>query len=161
MSVDDVEHAEAKTVVTKITEENRAFMFIEYFPYHAGIGSAIFGGVVSFPMIFHADTVLWFNEKFVTAEVPEVQDIETWFEVGSFSWSWMEPIIGQASFIFLVLQFVRGQAINLGLKPFGDKVLSMRAKRMCKKYPQYDPIFLEWFSESDALYGRQGRGSTA
>lgn len=79
MSVDNVEHAEAKTVVTKMAEENRTLMYIEYFPYHAGIGSAVFGGVVSFPMIFHAETVLWFNEKFVTAEVPEIQDIETWF----------------------------------------------------------------------------------
>ena len=155
MTVDNVEHDDAAKVVSKISEENRSLMYLEYIPYHTGIATAGIFGAVSFPMIFHADTVLWFNEKFVTAEVPESADIETILEVGSFSWSWMEPIIGQASFIFLVLQFVRSQAINLGLKPYGHKILGVPSKRMCKKYPQYDPIFLEWFSESDALYGKQ------
>jgi len=154
MTVDNVEHDDAAKVVSKISEENRSHMYLEYLPYHTGIATAGIFGAVSFPMVFHPGTVLWFNEKFVTAEVPEIADLETILEVGSFSWSWMEPIIGQASFIFLVLQFVRSQAINLGLKPYGHKVLGVRSKRMCKKYPQYDPIFLEWFSESDALYGK-------
>jgi len=154
MTVDNVEHDDAAKVVSKISEENRSHMYLEYLPYHTGIATAGIFGAVSFPMVFHPGTVLWFNEKFVTAEVPESADLETILEVGSFSWSWMEPIIGQASFIFLVLQFVRSQAINLGLKPYGHKILGVRSKRMCKKYPQYDPIFLEWFSESDALYGK-------
>jgi len=154
MTVDNVEHDDAAKVVSKISEENRSHMYLEYLPYHTGIATAGIFGAVSFPMVFHPGTVLWFNEKFVTAEVPEIADLETILEVGSFSWSWMEPIIGQASFIFLVLQFVRSQAINLCLKPYGHKVLGVRSKRMCKKYPQYDPIFLEWFSESDALYGK-------
>uniref|UniRef100_A0A7S3Q4A4 Uncharacterized protein n=1 Tax=Chaetoceros debilis TaxID=122233 RepID=A0A7S3Q4A4_9STRA len=154
MTVDNVEHDDAAKVVSKISEENRSHMYLEYLPYHTGIATAGIFGAVSFPMVFHPGTVLWFNEKFVTAEVPEIADLETILEVGSFSWSWMEPIIGQASFIFLVLQFVRSQAINLGLKPYGHKILGVRSKRMCKKYPQYDPIFLEWFSESDALYGK-------
>jgi len=154
MTVDNVEQDDAAKVVSKISEENRSLMYLEYLPYHTGIATAGIFGAVSFPMVFHPDTVLWFNEKFVTAEVPEIADLETILEVGSFSWSWMEPIIGQASFIFLVLQFVRSQAINLGLKPYGHKILGVRSKRMCKKYPQYDPIFLEWFSESDALYGK-------
>eukprot|EP00554_Chaetoceros_debilis_P007710 CAMPEP_0194077882 /NCGR_PEP_ID=MMETSP0149-20130528/4426_1 /TAXON_ID=122233 /ORGANISM="Chaetoceros debilis, Strain MM31A-1" /LENGTH=257 /DNA_ID=CAMNT_0038759031 /DNA_START=193 /DNA_END=966 /DNA_ORIENTATION=+ len=139
MTVDNVEQDDAAKVVSKISEENRSLMYLEYLPYHTGIAIAGIFGVVSFPMMFHADTVLWFNEKFVTFEVPESADI----------------VIGQASFIFLVLQFVRSQAINLGLKPYGHKILGVRSKRMCKKYPQYDPIFLEWFSESDALYGKQ------
>lgn len=154
MTVDNVEHDDAAKVVSKISEENRSHMYLEYLPYHTGIATAGIFGAVSFPMVFQKETVLWFNDKFVTAEVPESADLETILEVGSFSWSWMEPIIGQASFIFLVLQFVRSQAINLGLKPYGHKVLGVRSKRMCKKYPQYDPIFLEWFSESDALYGK-------
>lgn len=154
MTVDNVEHDDAAKVVSKISEENRSHMYLEYLPYHTGIATAGIFGAVSFPMVFQKETVLWFNDKFVTAEVPESADLETILEVGSFSWSWMEPIIGQASFIFLVLQFVRSQAINLGLKPYGHKILGVRSKRMCKKYPQYDPIFLEWFSESDALYGK-------
>jgi len=155
MTVDNVEHDDAAKVVSKISEENRSHMYLEYLPYHTGIATAGIFGAVSFPMVFQKETVLWFNDKFVTAEVPESADLETILEVGSFSWSWMEPIIGQASFIFLVLQFVRSQAINLGLKPYGHKILGVRSKRMRKKYPQYEPIFLEWFSESDALYGKQ------
>jgi len=155
MTIDNIEHDDAVKVVSKISEENRKLMYLEYLPYHTGIAAASIFGAFSFPMIFSKDVVLWFNEGYVTADVPGKEDLETILEVGSFSWSWMEPIIGQASFIFLVLQFMRSQAINLGLKPYGDKILGVRSQRMIKKYPQYDPIFLEWFSESDALYGKQ------
>lgn len=41
--------------------------------------------------------MLWFNEHFVTADVPEPKDLETWLEVGSFAWQWMEPLIGKYS----------------------------------------------------------------
>lgn len=157
MSVDEIEYDDAETVVSRIARENRKYMHFEYLPYQTGIGIAAIGGVVSFPMLFDIDTVLWFNEKYVTAEVPGDADLQTWLEVGSFSWSWMEPLIGQASFIFLVLQYLRGQAVNLGLKPYGHLILSIRADRMIKTFPQYDPIFLAWFAESEARYGASGK----
>ena len=56
------------------------------------------------PLRAHPDTCLWFNEGFVTTEVAEAKDLETWLEVGSWSWTWMEPPLGQISFFLLCLQ---------------------------------------------------------
>ncbi len=157
MAVDEIEYDDAAKIVQSIEKENREMMVIEYLPYHAGIAAAVVVGIGSFPMVFDINTVLWFNERFVTADVPDTKDLETWLEVGSYSWAWMEPVIGQASFAILVMQYIRNQAINLGLKPYNDKVLSMRSKRMVARYPQYDPIFVEWFSESEAYHGKSQR----
>ncbi len=66
----------------------------------------------------------------------------------------MEPAIGQASFFLLVLQFARSQAIKLGIKPYGDAMLARRSRRIINTYPQYNEMFLSWFAESDAMYGK-------
>jgi hypothetical protein len=36
-------------------------------PYKIGIAAAVGSAFISVPMIFDLDTVLWFNEQFVTA----------------------------------------------------------------------------------------------
>lgn len=60
-------------------------------PYKIGILSAVLAGVVSLPMCFELNTVMYFNEHFVTADIPEAKDLETPLEVGSWAWNWMEP----------------------------------------------------------------------
>lgn len=54
-------------------------------PFRAVIYGSIFVGVASFPLCFHLDTALWFNDNFVTAEVAASKDLETWLEVGSWT----------------------------------------------------------------------------
>merc|ERR1712113_571527 len=117
------------------------------------MGTSLIAGVVSFPMIFDLSTVTKFNEAFVTSELPPPEDLETYLEVGSCSWGWMEPIIGQISFVLLVLQFARNQALNLGMKPYANWVKRRRANNLISIYPQYDEVFVRWFSESESLYG--------
>lgn len=153
MAIDEVEYDVACAKVLEIAMENRKMMHWEYSPYHMGIFAAMLSGGLSFPLIFDKQTVLWFNRHFVTAEVPDAADLETIWEVGSWSWGWMEPVIGQASFVLLVLQFARSQAMKLGMKPYGDAMLSWRSQRLVEKYPQYDFMFVEWFAESEAIYG--------
>jgi hypothetical protein len=60
---------------------------------------------MSIPMIFHLDTVLWFNDYYVTSDVPEAKDLETPLEVGSWAWNWMEPPLGILKYYFFV--FIR------------------------------------------------------
>ncbi len=153
MSVDSIQYNEAEKVVEEISKENKKGMELAFLPYHIGMGVSIVAGVVSFPLIFDYNTVLMFNERFVTADLPDAKDLETFLEVGSFSWGWMEPIIGQVSFVLLVMQFARNQAINLGIKPYGDMIKNRRAKYVISKYPQYDEVFVRWFSEAQSLYG--------
>lgn len=153
MAVDSIEYDEAVTVVAEMSKENRKGMLSASIPYHVGMGTALIAGTVSFPMIFDLDTVVAFNEKFVTTDLPDAKDLETYLEVGSFSWGWMEPIIGQISFVLLVLQFARNQALNLGIKPYGDWIMNRRANHLISAYPQYDEMFVRWFSEGETLYG--------
>jgi hypothetical protein len=77
------------------------------FPYQVGIVTATVAAFASFPLCFHLPTVHWFNHHFVTADIPEPQDLETMLEVGSWAWNWMEPPLGQTSFFLLCLQFSR------------------------------------------------------
>mmetsp|Transcript_14610 Transcript_14610/g.42036 ORF Transcript_14610/g.42036 Transcript_14610/m.42036 type:complete len:264 (-) Transcript_14610:5762-6553(-) len=152
MAVDNVEYEDATETVDKIAEVNRERMFLHALPYHAGVLTAGVAGVFSIPMVFHLDTVQAFNEAFVTADIPETKDLETWLEVGSWSWAWMEPLIGQASFFLLAMQFARHQLKNLGLKPYSDLVFQRRAERLVRLYPNYNSDLVSQFSEVDRYY---------
>lgn len=153
MSVDEIEHEEARKIVTVMENDCIKKLKFGYIPYHVGFGAALSATVVSFPMIFDLNTVQWFNDKYVTAELPPLEDLETPLEVASTSWSWMEPIIGQVSFVLLLLQFARNQALNLGVKPYRDYIVNNRAEKLIAEYPQYDEVFIRWFVEGQSLYG--------
>lgn len=152
MAVDDVEYDEADEVVEKIAKVNRERMFLAALPYHLGFGTAMSAGVLSIPLVFHLGTVETFNTMFVTADVPEPKDLETWLEVGSWSWAWMEPLIGQASFFLLAMQFARSQLTNMGLKPYSNWMRHKRAVRLIESFPRYSPDLLKAFSEVDRYY---------
>merc|ERR1712150_386706 len=106
------------------------------------------GALICIPMVFDYSTVFWFNEGFVTAGVPEPKDLETWLEVGSWSWNWMEPVLGQVSFFLLCLQFSRAQLENLGARPYTRMVKVRRAAALARSFPQYDPSIIMDYSES-------------
>lgn len=152
MTIDSIDYDAAVEVVEKISKSNRNGMALLLTPYHMGLMASAGAGIISFPMIFDYDTVKWFNEVYVSADVPEPKDLETWLEVGSWSWGWMEPVIGQVSFVLLIMQLARNQMMSLGLRPFGNFVKEQRAKSLVKKYPQYDEVFLRWYAKSDTLY---------
>eukprot|EP00546_Thalassionema_frauenfeldii_P002859 CAMPEP_0178934396 /NCGR_PEP_ID=MMETSP0786-20121207/23838_1 /TAXON_ID=186022 /ORGANISM="Thalassionema frauenfeldii, Strain CCMP 1798" /LENGTH=177 /DNA_ID=CAMNT_0020612171 /DNA_START=57 /DNA_END=587 /DNA_ORIENTATION=+ len=87
MSVDNVDYAEASLKFQEIEKVNRAFD-IRTTPYFAGIAIGAATTAVSLPMVFYLPTAKWFNEKYVTTDVPEAVDLETFLEVGSWTWNW-------------------------------------------------------------------------
>jgi hypothetical protein len=95
----------------------------------------------------------WFNHHFVTAELPPPEDMETWLEIGSASWGWMEPVLGQISFFLLCMQFARAQIQNLGIRPYFNWQKKRRADALVARYPMYNPHFLKMYSECDRLSG--------
>ena len=153
MAVDSIEHEVADGRVTEMWKFNQRVMRIHNLPYELGLGAAVTGALVSFPLVFDLDTVKWFNDIFVTCNVPETDNLETWWEVSIWSWKWMDPICGEISLFLLLMQFARVQMKNLGIKPFGNVMKGIRSKRLKKKYPQYNSLFIKWFSEGDTLYG--------
>jgi hypothetical protein len=149
MVVDQVSWDAAQPVLRKIEFANKKHMFWGTLPYKLGIAASVSFGILSVPLCFHLDTVLWFNENYVTADVAEPKDLETWLEVGSWSWSWMEPPLGQLSFFLLCFAFARNQLINLGKKPYTDWLHHYRAERLVKLFPQYDSQILRDFAVTD------------
>ena len=85
MSVDDVAWDQAQTTFQKMVKENRQGLFVSTLPYKTGIFCAMIAGFASIPMIFDINTVMWFNEIYVTSDVPEAKDLETPLEVGSWA----------------------------------------------------------------------------
>jgi len=149
MASDEKSYDEAREVLNGIIVINKKYIQLQDIPYKVGFAASFSAGVVSIPLVFHYESVLWCHDLFVSADIPEPQDRESVLEVGSWSWAWMEPILGQISFVLLTLQFARGQLINLGLKPYGGFVREWRAKKLISLYPNYDPILLTNFANSE------------
>ena len=159
MSVDDVDWDTAHVKFEEIVAENRSGLFVATLPYKIGIATSLILGFGSIPMIFDLNTALWFNEGYVTTDVPDDKDLETPLEVGSWTWNWMEPPLGQMSFFLLCMQYARAQLGNLGAKPYTAWYLKRRATRLSLAYPQYCPAIVESFSEGDPLTSHDTRAT--
>ena len=66
MSVDDIEWPIARQKFISIMLSNRQGLFVATLPYKLGIFTAVTSAIISVPLLFHLDTVLLFNESFVT-----------------------------------------------------------------------------------------------
>jgi hypothetical protein len=148
MMIDKVSYEESSEKVEEIAASNRKGMFLLSLPYQIGIAASLTAGFASIPLCFHLPTAEWFNMYYVTTDVPEPKDLETALEVGAWTWNWMEPPLGQISFLLLCLQFSRSQIENLGVKPYTSKVKEWRANRLAEAYPQYDQGVIKNFSLS-------------
>ena len=115
MSKDQVSYVQALAKFDEIEAFHKQGMSLFLVPYQVGIVTAVTAAFASAPLCFHLPTVHWFNHFFVTTQIPEPDDLETWFEVGSWAWNWMEPPLGQISFFLLCLQFSRYVLFQLSL----------------------------------------------
>lgn len=151
MTVDNVTYDEAMKKFEKIEVSSREGVAMYGFPFKLGIATAFTTGVVSTPLVFERRCMEWFNTRFVTAELPPPEDMETWLEIGAASWGWMEPLLGQISFFLLCMAFSRSQMQNLGIRPYFNWQRNRRAEDLVEKYPRYDAEFLEAFSKCISL----------
>lgn len=149
MRVDRVTWEDAGNRLAEINTENDKHMIIVSLPYRIGIWSAIVTGIGSIPMVFHAGTAKWFNETFVHQDVPPPEDLETIYQVGQWTWGWMEPVLGTASFVLLAMQLMRAQMRKMQLKPYTEYILSKRADHLALQFPMYRRDFVRDFAKSD------------
>lgn len=140
---------DADVKVEQISKDNAKQQALQSVPHKVGIATALVSAAASIPMCFHLPTVKWMNDYFVTSEVPEPHDLESFWEVGAWSWNWMEPVLGTASFVLLALQFSRSIMLNLDMKPFTEKMRSLRADKLAHLYPQYNKDILRDFSKAE------------
>jgi hypothetical protein len=152
MTIDSVSYEMASEKVDEIAAKNRKGRYLLALPYQIGIAASLTAGLASIPLVFHLPTAEWFNLYYVTTDVPETKDLETALEVGAWTWNWMEPPLGQISFLLLCLQFSRAQIGNLGVKPYTGRLLEWRANRLAVAYPQYDERVIKNYSKSSSIY---------
>ena len=152
MVVDSMQYDDAKKVFMEIEKLNQSYMKIHEIPYKVGLGVSLTAGFVSIPLVFQYDAVLFVHDLFVSAEAPEPQDRESFLEIGSWSWAWMEPVLGQISFLLLTLQFARSQLLNMGKKPYGSYVKHWRAQKLIQKYPRYNQTLMTNFADSAYMH---------
>lgn len=152
MTVDNVDFATAAATVKQASAANRRMNAVWKLPYYIGIGTALGAGLLSFPMVFDVSTALWFDETYVTAEIPPPSELLSVLEVGSWTWGWMEPPMGQISFFLLALQWARSQMINISAKPFSNWMVAQRGKSLAATYPNYNENIVKDFAEVDMFY---------
>eukprot|EP00547_Thalassionema_nitzschioides_P002150 CAMPEP_0194212684 /NCGR_PEP_ID=MMETSP0156-20130528/12707_1 /TAXON_ID=33649 /ORGANISM="Thalassionema nitzschioides, Strain L26-B" /LENGTH=266 /DNA_ID=CAMNT_0038940555 /DNA_START=73 /DNA_END=870 /DNA_ORIENTATION=+ len=152
MNVDNVNYKEACKMFLEIEKKNHESEHIFAVPFQLGILTCFSAGVLSIPLVFHLPTVEYFNEHFVTAEHPPTKELETALEVGSWSWNWMEPVLGTSTFLLLSMQYMRMHFQHLGVTPYTHHMKRFRGKRLADKFPQYNPSLLFAYSDSSPMY---------
>lgn len=152
MVVDDLEWHDARKAAQAIHEFNRQGLFMLTLPYKVGMVGWSVTALVSFPLVFSKDLALWFNEKYVTTDVPEDKDMETIWEIGGWTWNWWEPPMGTACFVVLALQMIRAQMLNMDLRFYSKWARDRRASRLVLQYPQYDEDILMTYARTAALH---------
>jgi len=158
MSVDSVDWAAAKVKEAEIRAENRKVIWLATLPYKVGITTGLITGIGCIPMVFSQSIAMWFNRVFVTTDVPPPEDLQTILEVGSWTWNWMEPPLGTASFTLLALQFVRAQMLNMDLTPYTSWVQNYRGKRLADLYPKYNEDIVRDYARTASLKPMKYRG---
>ena len=146
MAVDGVSWQDAQPKFQEISAKAYEGKGVATLPYKIGIAAALSAGFASIPLCFNLSVAQSFNELFVTTDIPEPRDLETWLEVGSWTWGWMEPPLGQISFFILCVQFAKDRMHNIGVKPYIDFLLSTRANRLSSSYQQYNKKVVQDFA---------------
>jgi len=141
MCVEGVSWEEAHATLRKFDAYNERYYWYESLPYRIGITAATVGAAAACLLVFYKPVAQFYATEIAGEELPEghndIQNMTT-NQVGTWTWSWMEPMIGTASFVLLCCQFTRTQAIKLCMKPYAEHVLQWRANLLAHRYPQYD-----------------------
>ena len=145
MLKDSASWEDANDKVDSIAEEAQTGLLKHKLPYFGGIAFGFVAAWGSIPMVFDLATAEAFNEAFVTTEHPRDEDLETWLEVGAWTWNWMEPWMGTISFQLLALQFMRMQMLNVGFRPYTGWVIGLRQRKISGAFPEYAGKELDQF----------------
>ena len=141
MKVDKIEWEAAQEVLAVMDTYNERYYWLETLPYRIGITAAFVCGTGGYCMVFDPTVAFTFGTGIAREELPDgVADISemTVYQIGSWTWGWMEPLIGTGSFILLCVQFMRAQMYKMNMSPYTEAMLRYRANRLADRFPQYD-----------------------
>jgi len=146
MAVDGLEYTDTSDRLIEIASNIDFNDALLKAPAHLGIYTALLVGWGSIPLTFHYASAAKFNELFVTADPPDIGDADTWLEVGTWAWGWMEPWGGTMSFFLLCMQFAREQYLSIGGKTAVEQLVIFQGRRLTKLFPQYDQKIVESYA---------------
>mmetsp|Transcript_18642 Transcript_18642/g.51118 ORF Transcript_18642/g.51118 Transcript_18642/m.51118 type:complete len:361 (+) Transcript_18642:63-1145(+) len=141
MRVDGVSWEDAHNKLIEMDLDNEKYYWFDTLPYRVGIVAAVLGGTLGTLLVFWKPLAEIYGTCVAGEELPEgVEDISsmTTNQVGTWTWAWMEPMIGVASFVILCSQFARGQMWKLNMRPYTEDMLRRRANRLAGMHPHYD-----------------------
>lgn len=174
MCVDGVNWEEAHKVLAKMDVYKERYYWLESAPYRLGMAGAVVAAVAATLLVFCKPFALAYGTQVAGEDLPDgVESIDqmTTNQVGTWTWSWMEPMIGTASFVLLCCQFTRAQVLKINMKPYGEYILQWRADRLANKFSQYDRSMVRAWAKHmprvgvtfRPMYERQGgfRGPTS
>lgn len=145
MKKDQCTQDKALEVIKDITVETQKHIKFTLIPYRFSLLLVGTFGIAAVPLVFSRRTALWFNEKYVTMDIPPAGELETWLEVGNWTWNWMEPWTGTFSFCILSAQFSKSIIKRLGYKPYFQYMEARRIRQIVNRHPQYNASVLAKF----------------
>jgi len=151
MAIESINYEQAGKIMEQIAAKNKEGLFLYKIPYQLGILVAGTTGFIVFPMVFDLEFAKWFNSAFVTMDIPQPDDLETYLETGIWTWNWMEPLMGTLTYTLVCLQLMRQQMIHLGIKPFTNYLLSHRTEKLRAAFPQYDRDLLHNYVKAQKM----------
>ncbi len=80
-------------------------------PFRVGVFLGLVSALGCIPLVFHKDTAVWFNDTFVHEVKPD--ELANSWQVGEWTWGWMEPALGTLSFSLLTLQLTRQYMLRM------------------------------------------------
>merc|ERR1712032_23447 len=141
MLVDKVSWDDAHHRLIEMDVFCEQYYWLHTMPYRIGFSLAVVGAIGSCLLVFHKSLSMRYAVDVAGEELPEgVEDISemTTNQVGKWTWGWMEPMIGTASFVLLCLQFGRAQAAKMKMYPYTEAMIAWRSNRLAAQFPQYD-----------------------
>lgn len=140
MCVDQCSWEQAHAVLAKMDEYNEQYYWVESMPYRVGIFLAIIIGILSAILVFWRPIAYWYGVEIACEDPPEDPSIDemTVNQIGSWTWTWMEPMIGTATFLLLCFQFMRGQTTRMNMNEYSQFIGTQRGLRIRAKFKHYD-----------------------
>lgn len=142
---DGVDEIAASNKIEYIRAKTERRLNFHLLPYWAGLTTVGAFGFAAVPLVYSKTVALWFNNAYVTTDVPPPDDLGTFLEVGAWTWNWMEPWTGTFAFVILCANYSKTFIKKLGLKPYSQMMQSRRINLVSKEFPQYDPLAVEGF----------------
>ena len=173
MANDDVEYREACEKMKEMFMFNRRYSLGGVLPFQLGLAATTMAAVGSIFLVFDfelaqkfadavhasyddvpeaiATTWGWSPGGWIPGNFPKLKP--SWPDTGAWTWTWMEPMIGTASFVILCMQMGRNQMKKLVIKPYTDMLQSRRANALAREYPQYTRSIVKDFGRSQPFRG--------